>query len=39
MDRLNPKDDNFDDLSISQESFDDEEELIEESADVFNEEG
>jgi hypothetical protein len=37
MDRLNPKDNNFDDLSISQEKFDDEDDLIEEDAEVFDE--
>ena len=37
MDRLNPKEDNFDDLSISQEDFDDDEEMIgDEDAEVFD---
>ena len=40
MDRLNPKEDNFDDLSISQEDFDDDEEMIgDEDAEVFDQEG
>ncbi len=40
MDRLNAKEDNFDDLSISQEDFDDEEEMIgEEDAEIFDQEG
>lgn len=30
MDRLNPKEDNFDDLSISQEDLGDEDDMIEE---------
>ena len=40
MDRLNTKEDNFDDLSISQEEFDEEDEIVgEEDAEAFDEEG